>query len=172
MEINILEEIKKEMAILAEKLSRTLSDAARLTDTHLNRLPQTGLMGDVDETQRKKSVVHHYNFVRALGEKLDEIGEQRSALLMLCERLDLLSSKSTYEDVEAISILGKDAFEFMKKIEETESVSGRFINSLDRFADSANKGKNADFRAASRICREYFEFVTKTCSYIDNLRFF
>ncbi len=172
MEINILEEIKKESALRAKNLSRMLAEIARLTETHLNELPKTGLMGEADETAKKKSVARHYKFAQALGERLTAAGEQRTALLCVSEKLDELSSKVEFEEFEKISTTGKYLFELMKRIEEIESTSGRFLDGLDRFADSTSKGENADFRSAARLCREYFEFVVNTASYIDNLKFF
>ncbi len=172
MEINILEEIKNEVVLRAKNLSRGLAETARLTETHLNALPKTGLMGEADETAKKKSVARHYKFTQALGEMLTVTGEQRTALLSLAEKLDMLSSQTKFEDLEAILSSGKLIFDLMRKIEETENVSGRFLQGLDRFADTQNKGENADFNSCARICREYFEFATNTSSYIDNLRFF
>lgn len=172
MEINILQEIKNEIGLVAEKLYGTMREIAKLTESRLNSLPRTGLMGNADSSEKKRSVAVHYNFVRLLEEKLTVATEQRSALLTLAEKLDMLSSQTEFEDRETILSAGKLIFDLMKKIEETENVSGRFIQGLDRFADTSNKGENADFNSCARICREYFEFATNTSSYIDNLKIF
>ena len=172
MEINILQEIKKEIRLAAEKLYVTMRAIAKLTEDHLNLLPRTGLMGHADFSAKKKSVAGHYNFVCSLGEKLTVATEQRSALLSLAEKLDMLSSQTIFEDSEDILSAGKLIFDLIEKIEETEKVSGRFLQGLDRFADPLNKGENADFNSCARICREYFEFATNTSSYIDNLKIF
>lgn len=172
MEINIFEAIKKESVLCAEKLRETLCGISKLTEAYVNALPQTGLMEKADETAKKKSVARHYKFAQALGERLTVMGEQRTALLCLSEKLDELSSKVEFEELENISVTGRYLFELMKKIEEIESTSGRFLNGLDRFADTAGKGENADFRSVARLCREYFEFVANAATYIDNLKFF
>ena len=97
-----MQEIKKEIRLAAEKLYVTMRAIAKLTEDHLNLLPRTGLMGHADFSAKKKSVAGHYNFVCSLGEKLTVATEQRSALLSLAEKLDMLSSQTIFEDSEAI----------------------------------------------------------------------
>ncbi len=172
MEIKILKEIKKDAIRSAQKLFENLAEIAKLTEVHINSLPKSGLMGNSDETEKKKSVPCHYKFVNGLDKILTDMGEQRSVLLQLSEKLDELSSQAEFEEIQLISAAGKMLFELLGKIEETEKVSGRFLGTLDRASDAIGKGENADFRSAARLCREYFEFITNTASYIDNLKFF
>ena len=162
-------EIRKEAVRSAQMLTEALNSISKLTEAHINSLPKTGLMGNADERAKRKSIPRHYKFVEDLG---GAFSEQRGVLLTAAEKLDELSSKAEFEVLEELSAVAKIVFELLGKIDETERVSGRFLGALDRVSDVTGKGENADFNSAARICREYFEFVTNTRVYIDNLKFF
>ena len=153
-------------------LMEALREISKLTEAHINSLPKTGLMGNADETAKRKSIPRHYKFVEDLGDVFSKVAEQRGVLLTAAEKLDELSSKAEFEVLEELSAVAKIVFELLGKIDETERVSGRFLGALDRVSDVTCKGENADFNSAARICREYFEFITNTRVYIDNLKFF
>lgn len=172
MEIKILDKIKRETIHSEQRLTETFAVISKLTEAHMNSLPKSGLMGQEDETEKRKSVLRHYGFVHRLSDVLADVGKQRSELVVFSETLDELSSQAEFEDVQLISAVAKIIFELLEKIEEAEKISGRFLGALDQASDATGKGENADFRSASQLCREYFEFITNTASYIDNLKFF
>ena len=165
-------EIRKEAVRSAQMLTEALKEILKLTEAHINSLPKTGLMGNADETAKRKSVPRHYKFVEDLGGAFSKVAEQRCVLLTAAEKLDELSSKAEFEVLEEFSASARLVFELLGKIDETERVSGRFLGALDRVLDVTGKGENADFNSAARICREYFEFITNTRVYIDNFKFF
>ena len=172
MERRNLEEIKADVTLAGQMLTKALRGISRLTEEHINSLPRTGLMGNADEASVKKSVPRHYRFIQGIDKALADVGEQRSALLTVSEKLDELSSEAEFDVVDELTCVGRMVFEMLKKIEEIEKMSGRFLGALDRASDVTGKGENADFQSAGRICREYFEFVANMGVYIDNLKIF
>ena len=165
-----METLKREISRVAEAFCAVLGEIAELTGKHINGLPKTELWGEVDEASKKRSVASHYKFVSELAEKLVRMGKLRERLLQLSECLDEMSSRSEYELQTAILSEGQVLLELQRRGLEIENMSGRFLSGLDRLADATHKGERADFRAAGSLCREYFDFISKTGLYIDNLK--